>query len=419
MGRQRRTQILRGLALLFALSVLGVVLARLAGWNPDIEPSPPSHLSSTVLGTNTPSQSDGSVITSTEPPPTDLLFRETPTPGPTLIGSPTPADAWANSLLDKVLTRLQHPQEISDGFAWWQRSEASGKLGISDAILTLNLQPVDLSKQVSIDISVVRQENPNQLEHIAYVAVEQGALALTVFSLQPNVENEHWVLSNVEPSTALEALVIQAAARSAILRAAYVENPARAAEFVLIEATGIFTPTASSTGMMTDVTPSATYVPTSTFPAATATPTRVPDIYLGRVITAAIDPVIDNAVLFLPTVVQDFANRHPRTGYLEWSKTGPQLSGQPLSVSQATDLTLYTLSPSEPEGTVTGFLKIIYINNTTRLPEKQIYFPGQRMEEILLWLVTRADERDGRLHIAYDDFGTKQAITIIGFDSND
>ena len=99
-----------------------------------------------------------------------------------------------------------------------------------------------------------------------------------------------------------------------------------------------------------------------------------------------------------------------------WTDTGPTLNGQTMSVDQASELNFYALAPSDPAGTVSTFLKVVYNGSITRLPEKQIYFQGQRMEEILFWLVTHAAERDGQLRIAYDDFGAKQAITVIGFD---
>ncbi|MBN1313585.1 MAG: hypothetical protein JXB30_19425 [Anaerolineae bacterium] len=405
------------MALAFALGVLGVVIARLAGWNPDINVFSPAHPSPTLSGTTkTPlcTESFETAVPGTATPP-----RQSPTPGPTLVGPLTPADAWANSLLDKVLNTLQEPQSSPDGFAWWQSSEAGGELVLTNAVPALNQQLIDLDGQTRIDVSVVKQDNPNQLDRVASVIYVQGALTLTVFSRESGIENEYWVLSNAEPSIAFKALVVQATARASILEAAYMEKPASTAEFVLVGVRTLQIGEASPTEMSTPVMVSATYVPTWTIPAPTSTPTREPDIYLGRVIAAAIDPIIDNAAFFLPAIVQDFANRHPRTGYLTWSGAKPQIGGHSLSVDQAEELTFYTLTPSDAEGTVTSFLKVIYIDHTTRLPEKQIYFPGQRMEEILLWIVTRADERGGRLNIAYDDFGTKQAVTVIGFDSSE
>jgi hypothetical protein len=37
------------------------------------------------------------------------------------------------------------------------------------------------------------------------------------------------------------------------------------------------------------------------------------------------------------------------------------------------------------------------------------------MEEIVYWIVIHAAERGGQMLVAYDDYGQRQAITIIGF----
>jgi hypothetical protein len=411
-GGQRRLQVLKGLSLLIALSVLGIVIARLAGWMPDVDDWGFDHPSPTPLVVTTFPSTPGGVdtlVTKVLPSP---LAGQSPTAVVTLIGPATPADAWANSLLDQVLGSLQQPQPPADGFAWWQNSEASGDLSLVGNVPTLGGHPLDLSEQTQIDISMPRQTNPNQVERVASIVFAQGASTLTVYNTGPSPANEHWVLSSTEPTTACNALIVQAAARAIVLRAAYIENPGGTSEIMLVSASTLSTPTAAPT----DLSPTASPTLTPTQLILSATPTREPDPYLGKVIAAAIDPIIDDTQDFVPSVVLDFANRHPRTGHLMWTASGPQLGGQLMSVSQASELGFYTLSPSEQTGRVTSFLKIVFTNNTTRLPEMQIYFQGQRMEEILFWLVSRADERGGQLRIAYDDFGTRQAITVIGFD---
>lgn len=342
-----------------------------------------------------------------------MLPEQPATLSVTLIGPSTPADAWANSLLDRLLPMLQQPRPSPDGLAWWQNSEASGLLTLVDGFLALGQQPVGFEGQSVIDIAVAGQANSNQLEQAARVVLDQGALILTVYSTEPDVESGHWILSNSEVDTAFVSLVVQAAARSVALRAAFIENPGAAAEFVLVEAKALNIPT--GTPLSTLATSTATPVRTPT-PLSTPTPTREPDPYLGQVIASAIDPIIDSADEFSPGVIADFVNRHPRTGFLSWTDAGPTLNSQTMSVDQASELNFYALAPSDPTGTVSTFLKVVYNGSITRLPERQIYFQGQRMEEILFWLVTHAAERDGQLRIAYDDFGAKQAITVIGFD---
>jgi len=67
-------------------------------------------------------------------------------------------------------------------------------------------------------------------------------------------------------------------------------------------------------------------------------------------------------------------------------------------------------------GDVTRFLRALYDGQTTRLPDEQVYFQGQRMNEILYWMARRATERGGRLIVSYDDFGAMQVITVVGFE---
>lgn len=330
----------------------------------------------------------------------------------TLIGPATPADAWANVLLDKVLVALEQPRPSPDGFAWWQNSEAGGLLTFSSGTLILDQQPISLEGHSRIDIAIARQTNPNQLERVASVLFNQGALNLTIYSTESDADNQHWILSNARIDTAFEALAVQAAARSTLFRVAYIDNPGTTAELVLVEARLISAPTVMPLGTLPTATATLTQTPTFIH---TPTPTRQPDSYLGQVIAATVDPIIDNSEDFLPAVVTDFANRHPRTGFLVWTDAGPTINGQAMSVDQARELTFYSLAPSDPSGAVSSFLKVVYTDNTTRLPEKQIYFQGQRMGEILFWLATRAAERGGRLRIAYDDFGARQTITVIDF----
>ncbi len=412
MAGQRGFQAARGLALLLALVVLVGVVARLSGWQPlQGILSPGSALPTLTPSGLLPEDTGGAGGIATKGPAT-LPPTGSSMPHVTLIGPTTPADAWANALLDNVLALLEQPGPSPDGFAWWQSSDASGLLGLVDGSLTLEQQLLTLEGQTNIFMAIPRRANPNQLERVASVGFNQGALSLTVYSMESDAENEHWILSNARIDTPFEALVVQAAARSAVLRAAYIENPGMAAEFVLIEAGTIAGATATAAGTLPAATATASKTP---IPVRTPTPTRQPDPYLGQVVASTIDPIIDSTKDVSSSAITDFINRHPRTGLLIWTDAGPTINGQVMSVDQAKELTFYTLSPSDPTGAVSSFLKVVYTDNTTRLPEKQIYFQGHRMEEILFWLAVRAAERGGQLHIAYDDFGAKQAITVIDF----
>jgi hypothetical protein len=413
---QRSFQIARSLALILALGVLGLVVARLAGWEPlsDGLSHSPSLPTLTQSGPP-PSDSTGAIGAIATKAPFTPPATQSSTPNVTLIGPTTPADAWANSLLDKVLETLKQPRPSPDGFAWWQNSEASGLLMLDGEALVLEQQPLSFEGQNTVFVAISGRANPNQLERVASVVFTQGALNLTVYSLGSDAENEHWILSGAHIDTPFVSLVVQAAARSAVLKAAYIENPGAAVELVLVEATMFGEPTVTAAGTLLTATATATGTPARV---NTPTPTRQPDLYLGQILNSTIDPIIDGSKDFSSAAITDFVNRHPRTGFLAWTDTGPTINSQALSVDQAKELTFYTLAPSDPAGSVSSFLKVVYTDNTTRLPEKQVYFQGQRMEEILFWLVTRAAERGGRLRIAYDDFGAKQAITVLEFSSS-
>lgn len=412
MAGQRGFQLARRLALILALAVLGVVIARLAGWKPNLSSPLPSPTLTEIglLAQDGGAEAGGGSATKTASsiPPT-----QSSTPSVTLIGPATPADAWANSLLDSIVIVLEQPRPSPDGFAWWQNSEASGWLGLTTGALTLERQPLSLEGQSMVFITIPGQANLNQLERVASVAVDQGALSLTVYGTDAVSESQHWILSNAHIDTAFEALVIQAAARSAVLKAAYIENPGTASEFVLVEARALNVPTVTAASTLPTPSATASQTPVLTSP---PTPTRQPDPYLGQVIASTIDPIIDSSKDFSPAAITDFVNRHPRTGFLTWTDTGPRINGQTMSVDQAKELNFYALAPSDATGTVASFLEVVYTDNTTRMPELQIYFQGHRMEEILFWLTKRAAERGGQLRIAYDDFGAKQAITVIDFE---
>ncbi len=103
----------------------------------------------------------------------------TATPGPTLIGPATPADAWANALLDRVIPILETYQPASDRFAWWQGSEANARLTLTDLAVYLGPEPLNLSADEPLQIDTPDPSHPGRLTALAAVLPDQAALILT------------------------------------------------------------------------------------------------------------------------------------------------------------------------------------------------------------------------------------------------
>ena len=137
---------------------------------------------------------------------------------------------------------------------------------------------------------------------------------------------------------------------------------------------------------------------------------------MGWVVAQKIDPVIDSVQDLESEITLAFMEQHPWTGLLTLSEGEIEVGGHPIAASTALELDFYTLELNDQSGSVTRFLTAVYTRDgTTRLPDDLIYFQGHRMEEIVYWMVVRAVEREGQLIVAYDDFGTRQGITVIGF----
>ena len=341
------------------------------------------------------------------PPPS---FGPEPTLSVTLIGPASSADAWANALLDRVLDPLTKPERVGDGFAWWQGGEAIDFLTFRDGGTLFKGDHLSVSDQTSIDVSIVSQSDPNQLRRVASIRVRSSALVLDVTASQTNQSNTQWILTGITPDTALEALEIQAAARSVVLKAAY--NPGggqQSGALVLLAAQA--TVYATTTPPPAQPASTVTRTPAQGLP----TPTHALEATLGSVIEARLKPVLDAGLSFPPDVVAAYTAGHAWNGLMTWNETGPRIDSRPTNVNLASELTLQILTPNDPRGPAQPFLVTQYTGNVTRFPDEQTYFTGQRMDEILYWMVNYGARRGGLFQVSYDDFGSRQAITFVGF----
>lgn len=396
---------LKLITLLLALLALITVILRLA--------RPPSS-GEDILSAGQTSQPSPSVSTlppaGQEPLRTPLEFTPQPeTATGTLLPS-TPVDEWASALLDQVLPLLNGPRPPSSGLAWWQSTSIITALqtGPGDVAL-LNGQPFEANEHLSLEILIPEPANPDRLNRVGMVRQEGSVLTLTVSGGASGLADVSWVLNRADASLALHVLAVQAGLRDVRLLVAYGELPGQQSQLVIVgsetlNSTPTITPAASGSP-----TPTTIVTPTST---RTPTPTRAPEVYLGRVMAAKIDPVIDAVAELDPHVAGNAFGTHPWLGPLTWTESGAAIGGRMTYVEQAERLIFYML---QADGQVVRLFEATYDGNVTRLPDDLLLFQGQRMEEMLYWLARRAGERNGQLIVAYDDFGVKQAITIVGF----
>jgi hypothetical protein len=401
----------RSILILLALVVVGALMVYAGGWPPPLPTVPRAEGETSPAVTRT-SPADGLSPSprATSKPPTPLA---TDTPIPPSPGLSTPADEWANALLDQLPPTLAEVTYPADGLAWWQSSSTTGEMTLTGATLALGDRPLEVTEQDTILISIPDEANPSQLNSLGAITVEGGVLVLSIASSDPSATGAHWLLSDARPALALRALTIQAELRDLALVAAFARESDSEAQLVLVEARSLAPQTPISSALEPGLpTPTPSRTPTST---PTTTPTRMPDAYLGRVMAEKIDPVIDMADRFNPGAVFTITTQHPWTGLLTWTETGARINARQTAVEQATELTFYTLNPDDASGTTSRLFTVVYVDGATRFPDDLIYFQGQRMEEMLFWLVRHAAERGGQLLVAYDDFGTRQALIVVGF----
>lgn len=403
MDQRRRVGRLKLLTLLLALAVLGVMLLRLDGGLPA--------LTEPIVSEPTPDPVESPVASRAQRLlPTEVLltpqFELTLTPR----GPAGPADTWSGAVLEHVLPTLAEPVTDGEGAAWWRSGTRSGELSISGSTLLLGGQPLPVDDVRLLDVLAPNRADPDHLDRYGRIAWEGDALRLTAVDTQTGGE-AHWLLSQGQPSEALAALVREARSRDSVLTAAYTETLEREASLVLLAAPRSDAPTRTPQPTSTAL-PWPTRTPT---PTSAPTPTRVPEEYMGQIIGEQLAPVIEAADSFAPEAVQTYGSRHPWTGLLTWTEAGPQIGGLPVVVADTQELGFYSLQAGDPGGTVERFLLVTYDGRVTRFPEQQVIFMEHRMSEVLYWVVRDAAMQGGQLVVAFDDFGARQAITVLSF----
>jgi hypothetical protein len=322
-------------------------------------------------------------------------------------GFATPADLWANAILDAVLPILEGNTAPVEALAWWYTTPQGGVLALEDGIVTIDRQQIDMPEDQNVEIAISDPALPNSLRLTGEARLLDTALQLTLNDLIMGQENSRWLLSGASPVLAIEALAAQASARDVSLTVAYAQS-GPTMQVVLLEATRLTN--ASQSGTETPGTGTITPTPV----ALTPTSIRAPEAYLGQIVASRINPGIDEAKGISPSLTQRFIDRHPWAGILATSENGITINNRSTSITRATELVVYLLTDSS--GDVTRLFSVEYTRDgTTRFPEDQLIFQAHRMEEILYWIIVRAAERDGQVIVAYDDFEDTQTITLIGF----
>jgi hypothetical protein len=332
---------------------------------------------------------------------------ETPTPNLTLNPPrpTTPADEWANRILDLATPALPDQPPSYAGLSWWDAGALSGVLTARGSTIMLGSQPVDTGQVEQIDCVGPDAANPNRLVRYGTIVWQQAVLTLTAVAGGEQGTGATWLLSQSGPETALSALIAVAEARGLHITAAYLDGPPRLVLMSLASAgpPGESTPTAiSPTGSPSPPTPSSTLIP-------------APE--LGDFIGSKLDLLIAAAASFDPEAAARFTENHPWAGALSWTEEGAIVSGRPTLLDQATELTFYMLAPDDPSGMVVRFMGVTFRDAVTYFPDDGFIFYGQRTEEIMYWLVRHAADRGLRVMVAYDGGGARQAITVTGFES--
>ena len=378
---------------MLAALVLAFALLRVSQAKPDLEKS---NLTSIV---NTPTIDPPILLV-----PADAFPTLTPLSA-TDSTSETPADAWANAVLDLLLPIIEsNTTDEQESINW---NSSIGDLRWQNNQVVVAQQPVDILSGYTIQIAASNNQHPSSPLPIGEITPVDGALRLTI----ANAEADRWLLSSTSSILPLKALFTQAELRRIILHG-FASTKARSVfqiVFVGIQRTTRVNDTPNN--------PSASVAQKFPTPTFTATATRAFDSYLGAFVAGKIDPAIDQAQAISPADTRYFHDRHTWAGLLTSSETGFQVAGRSIDVSYATELTVYMLEDRSKPGSVSRLFTVQYNaeERTTHFPDDKILFQAHRMDEIVYWMVVRAAQRGGQIIAAYDNYGEKQSITVIGF----
>lgn len=375
MAHGHRVRIWMGAALVVALAGLGVLILNIfsRGTLPETSPEPSDELTySPPITTATTLALLGTHIS--------LTAIVTPVP---------PFEAWAREMLSLAISHAEY--QLSD--------QTFDTLVVSDGQLLIGDRSVNPDDWVTLTLLLPAADDAVSLVAGGSLSRENGSLVLATLGGPTRM------VSDAVPSDALRALVTLATASRIRLEATLIEYPNHQAEVVLVARS------------LLEVSPSASLTPLAVTPMPTLrTPIPALDPALESIVTAKLDPIIDAAPGFSPDSVAYFLEHHSWTGRLTWTESGPRIGERSINVARASSLTFFALQPDDPSAATARFMTITYREDVweTTLPGGRIFY-GQRMEEVLYWMARRASERGGQLLVAYDDFGERQAITVIGF----
>ena len=408
MLKLRRSRFWQWTAIVLSIIAVGFGLFRLLTATPVNAPEP-------LVSPTLPSKTDTGVTvnlggeTGSDGLDTPGSRSTTLTPGATLIGPTSPADGWANALLDQIEPLFDAGLLPGDGFAWWQSQSERARLNYHDGQVLIDLVPLAPAVPPRLVVSIPDSADANMLRRVGLVETNGDSLTLTVFRSSSSLADKSWIVTNIDTVTPLKALVIQAAARSLDCIVAFDNGDASVSELVVLNLEHRAETDASTP------TPTLTKTPPAVQPSVSPTATRAPDISLGRLIAARLDTVIDGLAAIPQSDIAAYVNQHSAPGPLTWTETGPQFSGRPMGISQAIELKVEYLSPASPTNAAVTFFTADYENDVTHLLEDHVGFQGHRMEEIVYWMVYHSAQRQGTLIVSYDDFGARQSIGIVGF----
>ncbi len=397
MNEPRRSRNLAGGALL-----LGIMVLLFGVWQVWLTPAvtgPPPAATMTVSPTAVIALDDQFIEESSPVPAGATETRS--------ASDDTPADQWAEAVLSLAVPLLDSGAFSPDGLAWWQSEARRGLLTAGTDMAYLDDRPIDPLNHNALEVLIPRINNPNELMTLGSVRVDGAVMRLESVAPSPSTPGGSWVISSMDLSTALRALALQATENGLIVQAATSIDNDDTMRLVVV-----------SVSRASDATPTPTEstAPTSTPTLAfTPTPTREPEAYMGQIIESFFTSALTQAENLSVRTTDAVVSAHPWAGVLTWTTDGPAVNNRVLPIGAAEQVTFYMLEVDPGGEQITRrFFSAVYEFETTRFPDQQVLFQQHRMDEILRWMIQVAAERGQRLVVTYDDFGSRQAITVIG-----